>query len=263
MKLVRSLGIAVLFGVASPALGCVGVSGGGLVEFRAAAAGPRDATGGALSFRSRAGFDVTLRRATLHVGALYLNRTVPLTSERASSCVLPSTYVAQVLSAVDVDLLSAQATPFPSVGTGLQDRAVNGEVWLTGTGDVNASEDKTAIFVFEGEATKAGITTPFRGRFTIGQNRAAAPQSAALPGSNPMCQQRIVTGIPTDIVLHEGANLLLRADPRPVLDLVDFDQLAISPDGVGEFADDDVGQPDLAAFNALRSSRGVYTFELD
>lgn len=239
---------------------CTGVTEGGLVEFRAVAAGPRDASGGALTFRTRAGFDVILTTAVLHIGALYLNRTVPLTSQRESSCVLPGTYVAQVTGGVDVDLLRAEPVAFPVSGTGLQDRAANGEVWLTGSGDVNATEDNTPVFVFAGVARAGGVALPFRGSFSIGANRVQAPRSAALPGSNPICQERIVTGIPVDLRMTEGGLLTLRADPRAVFADVDFAALAPASDGTREFLDREEGQPSIAAYFALRASKGVYSF---
>lgn len=250
--------------------GCIGVTEGGLVEFRAAAAGPADANGGPLEFRTAGGYDVTLRTASLHVGALYLNRTVPLTSERESSCIAPGTYVGQVVSptgtpvaGIDVNLLRAEPTPFPELGTGLADRAVNAEVWLTGTGNVDAEEDRTAIFSFEGEARRAGRSYPFAGRFTIGQNRAKQPRSAALPGSNPICQQRIVSGIRADLRLHDDGLLLLRADPRAIFAQVDFGLLDADDAGIYQFLDREEGQPSTAAFFALRSSVGVYSFSFE
>ncbi len=240
--------------------GCTGVTEGGLVEFRAVAAGPPEATGGPLEFRTRAGFDVTLTEARMHIGAVYLNRTVALSSERESSCVLPGTYVGQVTAGVDVDLLGGESVAFPVAGTGLQDRAAAGEVWLTGTGDVNVTEDKVPVFVFAGEARRGGAVLPFRGSFSIGSNRVQAPRSAALPGSNPICQERIVTGIPVNLRLDEGGLLTLRADPRAVFTDVDF--AALSPDGDGTrvFLDREEGQPSIAAYFALRAARGVYTF---
>jgi len=255
------------------ACSCIGVTEGGLVSFEARAAGPADATGAPLVFRTPGGYDVTLRKARLHVGALYLNGTVPLTSERESSCILPGTYVGQVTSAndanpnalggVDVDLLAATPVPFPTRGTGLADRAQNGEVWLTGNGNVEAAEDKTVVFAFEGEARRAGLTYPFAGTFTIGSNRAKAPRSGALPGSNPICQERIVTGIPMALRLQEGGVLTLRADPRAIFATADFALLDPNEAGVYEFLDREEGQPSIAAYFALRSSQGVYSFAFD
>lgn len=242
---------------------CLSVTEGGLVEFSAGAAGPADATGGPLAFRTETGFEVILRKARLHVGAVYLNGTVPLSAERESSCVLPGTYVAQIRAAADVDLLSSTPVMFPGGGSGLADRARNGEVWLTGNGNVDVIEDKVPIFSFEGEARRGGVTYPFSGSFSIGSNRAKPPRKAELPGSNPICQERIVTGIATDLLLRDGGTLTLRADPRAIFARVDFEALEPNASGVREFLDRDEGAPSIDAYNALRSSAGVYSFAFE
>jgi len=77
--------------------GCVGSTGGKTFTFPAAAAGPADATS-PLSF-SMGGFDVTLTRAVLHVGALYLNQSAPVSGAQSTDCYLTGTYVGQVTCA--------------------------------------------------------------------------------------------------------------------------------------------------------------------
>src|SRR4029079_14599191 len=58
---------------------CVGTTGGDVIDFPAAASGPRDAealkTNG---FDTDLGWHVVLAKATLHVGALYLSQTQPV-----------------------------------------------------------------------------------------------------------------------------------------------------------------------------------------
>ena len=135
------LGLILLLGILS---GCGDSTGGARVSFSAFAAGPASATGGPLTFTNHQGYAVTLTRAKLHIGAMYLNQTVPTSGAQETSCVLPGTYVAQVLSSVDVDALSPLLQPFADQGHGVATQAQVGELWLTG-GDISAIDDQTVI----------------------------------------------------------------------------------------------------------------------
>jgi len=247
------------------ALACTDTTGGGLVSFRAAAAGPIDAQDGApLAFTTGLGWDVTLSRAKLHIGALYLNQSVPISGSQETSCVLPGIYVGEVTSSLDVDLLSSKPQLFPSIGRGTTTTAKAAEVWLTG-GDVNAANDPTILLDVQGTAEKGGETRPFEGKLTIGGNRLLPAKDTSLPGSNPICKQRIVSPIAVDLTLADGGLLLVRADPRAMLDAVDFAALAPSPGAPGVpplqiFADVTDGAPNIAIYNAMRARVGVYTF---
>ena len=57
---------------------------------------------------------------------------------------------------------------------------------------------------------------------TIGENRQQPVQNPALPGSNPICEQRIVTPIAVDFTPTDGGVLTLRVDPRGMFNAVDF-----------------------------------------
>jgi len=211
--------------------GCGDTTGSALVAFSATAAGPSDATGGPISFSYVAvpatgtspavTAQVTLTRATLHIGALYLNQSVPLSGAGAAPCILPGIYVAQIFGPIDVDLLSGSPQAFPVQGEGTQTEAKTAEVWLTG-GDVNAQQDPTVILDVEGTAVEGGETYPFTGIVTIGTNRAKQVTNPATPGANPMCRQRIVTPILVDITPSSGGTLALQIDPRPMFNNVDF-----------------------------------------
>ena len=69
---------------------------------------------------------------------------MPSSGAQFTNCILPGIYTGEALDGLDVDLLSATPQPFPSPGTGTDDEARTGEVWLTG-GDVNAAADPTVI----------------------------------------------------------------------------------------------------------------------
>lgn len=242
--------------------GCVGTTGYDLVEFDAAVAGPPGGDGSSLSFETSRGYEVTLTEARLHVGAIYLNRSLPQAGIQETSCTLPGTYVAQVTTGGDFDLLSPEPQPFPERGLGSATPALSGEAWLMG-GAIDAEEDSTPIFRFEGLAARGAETFPFTGEITIGQNRAIPPADPVTqPGSNPICKQRIVTPIPTDVVPAGDGALVLRADPAEMFDLVEFASLAEGgAPAPYAFVDALEGQPAVSLFQGLHRASSAWWFE--
>lgn len=239
--------------------GCVGTTGGELLEFDAYAAGPESADGASYSFVNGRGYSVRLTRARVHVGAIYLNRSVQTSVGSETSCTLSGVYVAQVTSGLDVDALSGELQRFPSIGAATTDRALTGEVWLTG-GDVNALDDRRVILDVAGVAAKDGVEYPFDGELTIGANRALPPPNPALPGARPICRQRIVSPIPVDLTLSPGGALTLRIDPAGMFSNVEFSSLEATGAGRFQFADDSRNQASDNLYNGLRDGRGVYSF---
>jgi hypothetical protein len=248
-----------LAALTAASIGCVGTTGGDLITFHAAASGPADVSGGRLSFVSGSGYRVTLTRARFHVGAIYLNETVPISGSQETSCILPGVYVAQVTRGIDVDALSSSPQPFPETGEGIANRATAGEVWLTG-GDVNALDDSTVVLDLEGTAEGGGATYPFSGRISIGKNRDDGARDPARPGASPICKQRIVSPIPADLRPEASGSLLLRIDPRGLFNTVDFSTLKAGSGGRYVFDDGSATQASLALYTALRSRQGIYSF---
>jgi len=248
-------------------LSCVGTTGGELVTFHAAAAGPEDAHAGQpLEFTTDLGWDVVLTTAKLHVGAMYLDQSMPVSGSQGTNCILPGTYVAQVTTGLDVDLLSPALQAFPSAGEGTTvPPALVGQVWLT-AGDINATDDLNPILVIEGTATQSGTTIPFTGKVTIGSNRLSS--NTQLAGASPICKQRIVSPIPTDVTVGTTGGLVLRIDPRFLFVNVDFSQLTKFSSTYG-FSDDPASaqytQPSRNLYNNLHSGgvlqhASLYTF---
>jgi hypothetical protein len=238
---------------------CSDSTGGNLVTFSAAAAGPANvAPGQAFEFVNDRGWHIVLDRAVLHVGAVYLNQSTPVSGAQNTSCILPGTYVAQVTKGTDVNLLSSEPQSFPERGTGVTIPALAGQVWLTG-GPINTLADTTPILQVAGSADQNGVALSFAGTITIGSNRVAA-DSNGLAGASPICKQRIVSPIPTSVVPMTDGSLLLRIDPgEPLFTNVEF--AAIDPlAGPYAFRDDSSDQPSLNLYNNLRSS-GPYRFE--
>jgi hypothetical protein len=241
---------------------CGDTTGGARVTFAAAAAGPAEATGGPLDFTNDLGYSVTLTRARLHVGAMYLNQTVPTSGSQETGCILPGIYVAQVPSSVDVDALSPTLQPFPSPGEGITSPALAGELWLTG-GDINTVDDPTVILDAAGTAAMSGTSYPFEAQITIGRNRLIPSTDPAYPGANPICKQRIVSLIPVDLTPQDTGTLVLRVDPRGWFRSIDFSSLP-KPSGtppVYRFTNTNNNPADISLFaNGLRSRTGVYEF---
>lgn len=241
---------------------CTGTTGGELLTFDAFAAGPADAVKGQpYSFTSSRGYAVSLTKANLHVGALYLNRSRPSSVSSDTSCQLPGIYVAEVTEGLDFDALDPDLQPFPGQGTTTTDHASTAEVWLFGGGDVHDLGDTTVILDVAGTAEKDGETYPFEGTVTIAQNREIPAPSDALPGANPICKQRIVSPIPVDLTAAEGQSLVLRVDPRGLFANAQLSLLEkVSDDPpLYRFRDDGEDAPSRALYSGLRAAIGTYS----
>ena len=212
-----------------------------------------------LQFDTAVGYHVSLTRARLLLGAVYLNTSLPSSGAAASSCVLPGIYVAEAFGPVTVDLLSPALQPFPAPGEGTETPASTAEVWLT-SGDVNAPLDPTVILDVAGTATRSASTYPFEAAVTISSNRAIPVVNPALPGSNPICKQRIVTPIRVDVTPTNGGVLTLRIDPRGMFQTVDFASIPSSPAGATLQIPDTQAGAGAALFKGLLSNAGVYQF---
>ncbi|MFZ5892416.1 MAG: hypothetical protein ACOY0T_15255 [Myxococcota bacterium] len=237
-------------------LGCVGTTGGDTFEFEAFASGPPGADGQSYSFANSRGYVVTLTRAHVHVGGVYLNQSVPTQVASNPSCTLPGIYVAEVTSALEVDILSPVLQPFPSLGRAISEHALAGEVWLN-SGDVSAAQDPAVIFDVAGTAVKDAATFPFVASLSIGTNRAKSP-SALTPGAAPICKQRIVSPIPLGLTPVRGGRLVLEIDPAKMFANVDFLGLSSDRNGLLIFEDENTPGPSLSLYNGLHRSSGVY-----
>jgi hypothetical protein len=242
--------------------GCVGTTGGDTFSFEAFARGEGTATADE-PYVNAHGYSLELSRAKVHVGAVYLNHSAPTSVSSDTSCILSDVYVAEVPHALLVDALATEPQRFPDLGQATQDVARTGEVWLTG-GDVNDPNDSTVILDVSGVATKSGIRYPFEGTLTIGENR-LEPTPPELPGLKPICKERIVTPVPTDVAIARGGRLTLHIDVARMFSNVDFSLLEIDSDGIFRF-DDDPSTADAASRNlylGLRASTGVYRFTVE
>jgi hypothetical protein len=230
--------------VLAVALAACGTTGGNVISFDVVAQGT-----GIPPMDSAFGWHVVLSRATLHIGAAYLNIAKPISGQQTTSCILPGNYTAQELSSLDVDVLSTTPQQFPEPGTGTDDKVQTGEIWLTG-GDVNSDTDATMIAELAGTATRAAQVINFTAAVTIGAGNRGARPTPGLPSLHPICKQRIVSPIFVDVQPHNGGTLVIQVDPFQWFSNVDFTKLP--PDGV--FPDDNANDASLNLFSALRAS---------
>lgn len=251
-----SLALALALGTAA----CVGTTGSEVVGFDAYAAGPEDARGPGYTFATGRGYAVTLDRMKLRVGGVYLNRSLPVSGGQERTCFLAGVYVGQVASSLVVDVLDGRLQRFPERGVGTRDRALAGEVWLTGR-RVDADDDPSVILDVAGTARRGAEAFPFEGRLTIGKNRRPPTNDPVRPGADPLCSQRIVSPIPVDVVPEDGGALIVRVDPRGVFANVEFAELAPVSAGSSAyaFADGSAGQPSTALYAGMRAASGVYS----
>jgi len=277
-----------LMACAAPLLSaCVGTTGGDLVDFSAVASGPPGTSGSpgathSFEFETVEGYRVTLTKAKLQIGAVYLLATPCAGSSAPTTCGDPTvTAVAQVnggvdegygvlRSGVEVDALSPDAQSFNSQGSGIQDPGVPAQsamVWLSG-GVVGMSiyaDDPVTVAEVAGTAEKDGNSYRFNGTVTInGKNRGKQGTNAE-PGLNPLCLQRIVAPICLDRPLTPtpGRRLHVEVDPRHWFDNIDFSKLAVIPGVPSAIPDDNTDPNGRNLLQSIESSTGVYSFTFD
>jgi hypothetical protein len=256
-------------------LSCNGSTGYELVTFNAAGSGPATAVKGKPYTFDVATGRVTLTKAALHVGALYLTQSSPTSGGGPEPCTLPGTYsgtyVGEVRGGGDVDLLDPSPQPLSVTGDGDTIPPATGQVWLM-HGDVNAGSDADPILLVEGTFESGATTFTFSGNITIDSNRVLNPPvTDPTPGSDPVCKERIVSGIPVALTLAQGGTLVVRVDVRALFVGVPFTDLPNAID-VGTngcwpgtttdrcFTDDDSNLSSRTLYANLKGD-GPYRFE--
>jgi hypothetical protein len=211
---------------------------------------------------------VTLTRAVIAVGPVYLNDAVQVSQAQETSCFRHGgRYVGEVLSALQVDALSPALTFFPTAGHGVAEQVRSADLWLTGPPD-NA-DGTTPILDVAGVATSALGTYPFEGTIAL-DRRWLAPANPTTPGQNQLCEIRQATNLPASFRTSYGGGLVVRVDPTHWFDRFDFSELKPATQGadagvqatlyrLGTSPDDDATTRILV--QNLRARSGVYSFQ--
>jgi hypothetical protein len=129
---------------------------------------------------------------------------------------------------------------------------------------VDAASDPTVILSVEGEARNGVDIWPFEGELTISSQRQLPIRDPALPGSNPLCEQRIVTPIRAGFVLPEEGQVVVTVRPEFWFANVRFSEMEPAPNAPGRFRffDANQGQPSIALYQAMRAAAGPYEVTL-
>jgi hypothetical protein len=223
---------------------CNGTTGYDLVQFYAAGRGFSDARKDQpYTFDGPGGVRVTLTRASLHVGALYLTQSVPQPGGGPLACEPQQTYegafVGEVRGEGDIDLLDPSVQQIHVVGDGSTIPAATGDVWLVHDeaiqqGDLNQA-DGTPVLTLQGTYEAGGVAHTFSAGITIDTNRIQST-NPGLPGEIQICEKRIVSGIPAALTVAQAGTLVLHIDGAALFEGVIFTDLPDGPSLTGPAA---------------------------
>lgn len=246
--------------------------------FEARAGGIERAPAEPYAFTNPKGWEVTLTKAKVTIGPIYVNVIAPLRQAASRVRLLPEAHaddqhlgegrvVGEVLGQVTFDALSPALAPFPTSGTITAEQVRTADIWLwppPGIAPETTNIEAPSVEL-AGEAVRGAERVRFRGTLILDE----AWASDAQPGERsavPMTEIRKARGVPASFFPTEGGALEIRVDVRALFRGADFASLAESPedrDGTkvlvqskrGKFTTDQVMRN---VFQGLRSSSGTY-----
>lgn len=273
-----AVALAVVAGVGVGAA-CVGSTGSPRFAFEARAGGaPREGSG-PLRFTNEVGWDVTLERADVTLGPIYLNVVAPLGAQSLRELFVKTAWahgeshlssgrvVGEVLAQVRFDALSPSLVPFPVVGAITQEQVRTAEVWYYPEPGVSPDTTKidTVALDVAGAARRGDRAVRFRGKLILDDAWQRSASSGSR-GAQSIAEIRRVRGIASSFYPREGGHLEITFDVKRLFRGADFDNLASNPsdkDGTkilvqsktGKFTTDQVMQN---LYQGLREANGTY-----
>jgi hypothetical protein len=263
------------------AVGCAGSTGSKRFSFEARAGGVAREGSGPFTFTNQKGWIITLTKADVTIGPVYLNVVPPLRDETQGFLDLfvktawahgeghlnEGRIVGEVLGQLRFSALSSDLVSFPVFGSLTQEEVRTAEVWFYPEPGVSPDTTKidTVAFDVAGEATKDGSTVRFRGALVL--NDAWQPDAPAGSRSTASITDiRKVRGIQTTFFPTEGGRLELRFDVTHLFRGADFGNLASNPsdkDGTKVLVQAKTGkvttdQVMTNLYQGLRASSGTY-----
>jgi hypothetical protein len=237
-----------VFGVAAvitpPLAGC-GATGNQRFPFTAQAAGaPRDdgQTAGPLTFTNETGWTITLTKADVTLGPVYLNVIAPLREASLGASWVKTAHahgdshldsgrvVGEALGQVTFDALSPLAVKFPVSGTVESEQVRTLDVWFYPAPGVAPETTKidTVALAVAGEAVRGADDVRFRGALVLDDAWLSNAQ-AGQNGVTTITSIRQVRGVPVAVLPTSGGTLTLRFDVKRCFRGADFSNLAANP----------------------------------
>ena len=282
-KVALAFAALIAIGGLAAASGCAGGTGSQRFEFEARAGGSGAATADAHTFTNEKGWVISLSRATVTLGPVYLNVIPPLTDSTASlwsffirpawaqaggSHLDAGRVVGEVLSQLTFDALSAELVPFPSRGTMTQEAVRTAEIWFYPAPGVSAEATKidTVALDVAGRATRDDAQVHFRGQIVLNDDW-IAEQTLGARGNQSITGIRKVRGVPATFFPTEGGQLELRFDVTRLFRGADFSSLQQSrtdKDGTKvleqkQSASTNRDQVTTNLYQGLRETSGTYS----
>ena len=261
--------------LAATLLACGADTGSRRFSFDARAGGAASATGAPLVFTNQVGWTITLSRADVTLGPVYLNVQPPLRvggwydwlvrPAFAQASHLDEGRVAgEVLGQVRFSALSAELVPFPVAGTLAQEEVRTAEVWFypsPGAPAESSAIDSVALDV-AGEASREGVVIAFAGQLVLDADW-LPQQVAGTRGNASITEIRQVRGIAAGFYPEEGGHLELRLDVTRLFRGANFASLEGNPvgaDGVRQLtqAPESRDQVMVNLYQGLREANGTY-----
>ena len=260
--------------------GC-GSTGSDRFAFDARAGGIERDGAAPSTFTNETGWTITLTKAQVTMGPIYLNVIAPLRDDTSSwvpwlgvrraygddEHLAGGREAGEVLGQITFDALSPALVAFPTQGAMAQEQIRTAEIWFwppPGTSPDSVKIDPSAVD-FAGEAVKDAATVRFRGTLILND----AWTTDAKPGersAQPVTSLRKVRGIPTSFFPTAGGALEIRFDVRALFRGADFANLQANPsdeDGTKILVQSKTGrvttdQVMRNVFQGLRASTGTY-----
>ena len=262
--------------------GCAGGTGSKRFNFEARAGGAVKATSGPFTFNNQTGWTITLTKADVTIGPLYLNVVPPLRDDTQSFLDLfvkkawahgeghlgAGRIIGEVLGQVKFSALSSNMVPFPIQGSITQEEVRTAEVWFYPEPGVSPDTTKidTVALDVAGTATRDGASIRFRGALTL--NDAWQPDvPTGTRGNLSIAEIRKVRGIQTEFFPSEGGRLEIRVDITRFFRGADFSNLESNPsdkDGTKVLVQSKTGkattdQVMTNLYQGLREANGTYS----
>lgn len=237
------VGLVVVASAIAVDAGCVGDTGGRRFAFEAAIGGAADEPA---RFTNERGWTVSLAKANVTVGPIYLNVVAPLTDTSPTARFFglfvkdawahgeghlgSGRIVGEILSQVTFDARSGALVPFPTAGAITSERIRTADVWFYPAPGIAPETTKIAAVAFDvaGEATR-GAEAPVRFRGALVLDDAWLSDTEGTRGALSLAELRKVRGIATDFAASEGGRLEIRFDVRRLFRGADFANLTNNP----------------------------------